>query len=167
MSVFRLHHKSYFPKLFVGLLAFWIAMFWLYPTKLAPELFLSVTGAIAAFVHFLYTQHNHSTERFISLFGGFNARYDQLNCKLNSILLRENALLLTQGDKQTLYDYFNLCAEEYLYYKAGYIDGEVWKSWLQGMKHFCSDDEIRRLWQDELKSDSYYGFSISFLDTAA
>ncbi|AYH44033.1 hypothetical protein [Azoarcus sp. DN11] len=164
---FGLRQRNYYPWLFIGLaVAANAAAFSLLPTRLSPELFLSVTGAVAALVHFLYSQHNHNTERFISLFRDFNAHYDRLNNRLNALLLRDGSLLLTIEDKQLLYDYFNLCAEEYLYFKSGYIDTEVWQSWLRGMKYFASNTEIRRLWCEELESGSYYGFSLALFDAA-
>ncbi len=43
------------------------------------------------------------------------------------------------GDEKILYDYFNLCAEEFLFQEADYIDEKVWQSWLRGMAHFAED----------------------------
>jgi hypothetical protein len=164
-TTFSLRRRSYYPWLFLGLIvAGYGAVFLFFKEKYSPELLLSITGAIAALVHFLYSQHNHNTERFIGLFRDFNARYDDLNDRLNALLLRDGALLLSGEDKQLLYDYFNLCAEEYLFFKSGYIDTEVWQSWLRGMGYFVSNPEVRRLWQDELDSGSYYGFSLALID---
>ncbi len=162
---FSLRQRNYFPWLFLALvIAANGAIFILLPAKASPELLLSITGAIAALVHFLYSLHNHNTERFIALFRDFNAKYDRLNNKLNALLLKDGSLLLATEDKQLLYDYFNLCSEEYLYFKSGYIDTEVWESWLRGMKHFASNGEIRRLWSEELLSGSYYGFTLALID---
>lgn len=130
---------------------------------LSSELALSSLGGIAAFFHFLYTQHDTNTNRFIDLFRDFNARYDKLNEKLNAIYAQRPIEMLWPTEHQVLYDYFNLCAEEYLYFKAGYIDKDVWNSWLQGMAHFASNKEIYRIWQSELDQASYYGFSLSLL----
>ena len=86
---------------------------------------LSLLGSIAAFFHFLYGQHNTNTDRFVRLFKEFNARFDQLNDRLNQIYSQSSELVADPRDLQCFYDYFNLCAEEYLYAKAGYVDGEV------------------------------------------
>jgi hypothetical protein len=67
----------------------------------------------------------------------------------------------SREDRQVLMDYFNLCAEEYLYFNAGYIDTSVWKSWMRGMKAYAAVPAIRGLWEKELQSGSYYGFSLS------
>lgn len=87
-----------------------------------------------------------------------------MNSELNGLLERDGALLLAQADKQLLYDYFNLCAEEYLYFKSGYIDGEVWAAWLRGMRSFAQHAEIRRVWETELGGGSYYGFTLALID---
>lgn len=164
---FNLRQRNYFPWLFLALVIAANALaLWLLSPKASPELLLSVTGAVAALVHFLYSQHNHNTERFIGLFRDFNTKYDRLNNKLNMLLLKDGSFLVAIKDKQLLYDYFNLCSEEYLYFKSGYIDTEVWQSWLRGMKTFASNAEIRRVWQEELASGSYYGFSLTLIDTA-
>lgn len=164
---FSLRQRNYYPWLFLVLVVVANAIaFLLLSAKASPELLLSITGAIAALVHFLYAQHNQNTERFIELFRDFNARYDKLNNRLNTLFL-QNSPLLSVEDKLLLYDYFNLCAEEYLYQKSGYIDPEVWNSWLQGMKYFASNPKIRRLWDEELESGSYYGFSLLLLDSAS
>ena len=97
----------------------------------------------------------------------FNARYDVLNDQLNTILLSSKVPITEKQDLQTLYDYFNLCAEEYLYFKSGYIDQEVWKSWLAGMRYFAENSEVRRIWQRELDQGSYYGFGLKLLEIAA
>jgi len=38
--------------------------------------------------------------------------------------------------RELLFSYFNLCAEEYFFHKAGYVDQDVWKSWYRGMSVF-------------------------------
>jgi hypothetical protein len=56
-------------------------------------------------------------------------------------------------------DYFNLCGEEYLFYKHGYILPEAWESWRRGMRQYMDVESIRELWEFEVKTDSYYGLS--------
>jgi hypothetical protein len=90
----------------------------------------------------------------------FNKRYDDLNDKLNRILLAPTADRLAAEETEVLFDYFNLCAEEFLFYKAGYIDEEVWQSWRKGMGIFGENERIRQLWEKELKTESYYGFKL-------
>ena len=132
--------------------------------KSAFELIATSIGAAAAFVFFLYSQHHQDTQMFCKLFEKFNARYDGLNEKLNSIISRPTESTLISEHVKILYDYFNLCAEEHLFYKAGYIDERVWRAWLQGMKFFAADAAVRRLWAEEIKSGSYYEFDLKLLD---
>ena len=67
---------------------------------------------------------------------------------------------LTSDEITLLYNYFNLCAEEYLYYRKGFIYPEVWFAWRNGMKIFCGCPRICALWKTELQTNSYYGFPI-------
>jgi hypothetical protein len=129
---FSLRRRSAYPWWFGALATAALVGFFLIPNQLqSAQLLLSVIGGIAAFFHFLYSQHNSNTDRFIKLFQEFNARFDKLNDQLNRIYLSSTILISDEKDLQTLYDYFNLCSEEYLYFKSGYIDQEVWKSWLR------------------------------------
>jgi hypothetical protein len=123
-----------------------------------PELLLSGIGAIAGFIYFLYRQHLDETKLFKDLFVEFNARYDKLNDDLNAILFGPAEGDFTDAEQKVLFSYFNLCAEEYFFYKSGYIDGHVWKSWRRGMHVFFTHPRIRGLWNHDCKADSYYGF---------
>lgn len=165
---FNLRRRTSYPWWFALAALVAIAAFYLLPSHFqSPQLLLTAIGTVAAFFHFLYTQHNNNTERFINLFRDFNARYDDLNDQLNVIATSKNGTIVEGERLQTLYDYFNLCAEEYLYYKGGYVDNEVWKAWLRGMRYYASNAEIRRIWQRELEQDSYYGFTLKLLDVVA
>lgn len=164
-SKFSLNRKRAYPWIFGAAATVVMVAFPFMPAKAqAPELMLSVVGAIATFVHFLYSQHNANTDRFMRLFREFNQRYDKLNNQLNSIVHRSGEPIVDPADHQTLYDYFNLCAEEFLYAEAGYIDAEVWLSWLKGMRYYASFSEVRRIWSRELAQGSYYGFSLDLID---
>jgi hypothetical protein len=140
-----------------------IGFYYLPLTKRTPELLLSLVGSIAAFFHFLYVQHNSNTERFIKLFNEFNVRFDSLNDEINRIRSLPAGTLIDPQDHQRLYDYFNLCAEEYLYFKSGYIDKEVWSYWCLGMSYFAENEAIRVVWIRELEQGSYYGFTLALL----
>lgn len=122
-------------------------------------------GIAGAFAHFLYGQHHQDTQMFVNLFAKFNERYDKLNEKLNAIVSRPVDSPLLPEHISTLYDYFNLCAEEHLFYKAGYIDEVVWLAWLRGMKYFAKDAAVLRLWKQDIATDSYYHFKLCLLDT--
>lgn len=133
--------------------------------KNAFELLIAVVGISGAFTHFLYGQHHQDTQMFVNLFTKFNKRYDKLNEKLNAIISRPVDSPLLPAHINTLYDYFNLCAEEYLFYEAGYIDEIVWQAWLRGMMYFANDAAVLRLWKQEIAANSYYHFKLSLLDS--
>jgi hypothetical protein len=159
---FRLGKHNIYPWLFIACAAVaYMAVYLLVPEAKAPELYLSVTGAVAGFVYFLYSQHHQKTQLFVTLFEKFNARYDSLNEKLNAIVIVQDEELTKNEKQAVLFAYFNLCAEEYLFYKSGYIDQDVWLSWIAGMKYFAQNNAIRSLWESELRSESYYGFSLA------
>lgn len=93
---------------------------------------------------------------FKEIFVEFNRRYDALNEKLNQIKELDKSL---EKEKDTLYDYFNLCGEEYFFYKHGYIYPEVWKAWCNGIDYYLKDKRIGNLWLQEEATESYYGLT--------
>lgn len=168
---FSLADRQRYPLAFVAVSACaYFVLFVCFPTR-SNELVVPVTGLLAGLGYFLYAQHLQETRLFVDVFRQFNERYDHLNKDMNRIRESgtiqpavETEKMLPAQDKQILFDYFNLCAEEYLYFKSGYIDKQVWHSWCCGMAFFAESKEVRRLWEAELKSQSYYGFSLSLLD---
>ena len=117
-----------------------------------------ITAAIS-FVYFIQKQKIEELRLFKELFQEFNDRFDNLNDDLNRIY--ENGInpKSEREDIQKLYDYFNLCGEEYLYYSKGYIFQEVWEAWLNGMRYFYNNNEFKNHWDKELESNSYYRFN--------
>ncbi len=171
---FYLGRRANFPAIFVStaivLFGVGVALLGitgaqpLVQTKNAFELLIATIGSAGAFVYFLYSQHHQDTQMFVSLFEKFNTRYDKLNEKLNAIVTRPDDTPLLPWQINTLFDYFNLCAEEYMFYEAGYIDERVWLAWLRGMRYFAGDAAVRRLWESEIESGSYYHFKMSLID---
>lgn len=144
-----------------GLAVAIIFVLWFSFDSLNTSAFLG--GSLASlfgFVYFVAKQHFDETQLFRELFSEFNLRYDKLNNDLNEIVFGSQDAELTEKEKLLLFDYFNLCAEEYLYFKKGFIFPEVWTAWFNGMRVFASSPRIRRLWKDELKTNSYYGFQM-------
>jgi hypothetical protein len=124
---------------------------------------LTIIGGSLSFVYFVQKQKLEETRLLKALFTEFNVRYEALNERLNEILRGDPNRELNQEEVDTLYSYFNLCGEEYLFYKRGYIFPEVWEAWVNGMKIFYKDERIRRLWKRELETNSYYGFTLELL----
>jgi hypothetical protein len=119
-------------------------------------LFLTVLGGTFSLFFLIQKQKLEELTLFKSLFENFNCRYDELNEKLNKI--SDDDKELTDEEKNTLNDYFNLCAEEYFFFEKGYIYPEVWKAWEKGMGHFFAKNKIKKYWTDEEVKESYYNF---------
>ena len=125
------------------------------------QLAITIVGGGFSFIYFIQKQKLEETRLFKELFTEFNERYDRLNEKLNSIVTGNENAELSSEELNDLYDYFNLCGEEYFFYKQGYIYPEVWVSWVNGMKDFYRNTRIKTIWEKELESNSYYGFKIN------
>ncbi len=126
------------------------------------KVFITVFGGLFTFV-FLVQKHQLEEAKFANeLIVRFNQRYDSLNEDLNALLQVEKAASeFTSKELDFLFDYFNLCGEEFLFFKKGYIYPEVWKSWVAGMNQFHKLDGIRELWEQELTLGSYYGLDVA------
>jgi ABC-type multidrug transport system fused ATPase/permease subunit len=119
----------------------------------------TVVGTLLTLIFFLQKQALEELRLFRELFKEFNERYDKINENLSQIAEAKNSKINEQ-DKKLLIDYFNLCAEEYLYYTKGYIDPVVWRAWHNGMKAIINVQHIRDVWNSEKQTDSYYGLSL-------
>ena len=120
------------------------------------EIFIGLLTLVCGINYFLHQRHLEEARFFKELVTGFNRRYDKQN---NTLLVAlENDRPFEQKQKQAFIDYFNLCAEEYLFYEVGYIYERVWEAWYNGMKQFGRDQRVTELWLREIQTDSYYGF---------
>lgn len=80
---------------------------------------------------------------------------------MNRIAFSEQKGKLSTDEENTLNDYFNLCGEEFLFYRKGYIYPEVWQAWHNGMKFYLDKDHrVKEHWEREKKAESYYGLNI-------
>lgn len=128
------------------------------------QLAFTLVGASAVLVHFLYVRHLEETKMFRELFTEFNARYDKLNEKLNKLVKRDGLSQLELKDEHLLFDYFNLCGEEFFFYRSGYIPSEVWDAWRRGIQGFIEVECIHELLEKELKGGSYYGLTLEEIE---
>ena len=150
-------HRYHFQLILIVIVGTVAISIWLYNRGDDWKLFLPVIGGAVSLIYVVEKQQLDEARLFKELFVQFNEKYDQLNEELNRIKSQDS---ISKEDRDTLYDYFNLCGEEYLFYQQGYIYPEVWKSWVLGMKIFYGSDLIRPIWISELKSGSYYGLDI-------
>jgi hypothetical protein len=143
-----------------------IAALWFYYSPRAREgitLIITITGGIISFFYVVQKQQLEDLQMFKEVFHDFNSRYDKLNEKLNRIVTGKANAPLTEDETYILYDYFNLCAEEYLYFQKGYIYKEVWTAWCYGIRFFFESPRIRPLWQQEEETNSYYGLTLQII----
>lgn len=120
---------------------------------------VTVVGALISLIYFVQKQKLEELKLFRELFKEFNARYDEMNETLARIAEASDTEVSKQ-ERETLVDYFNLCGEEYLYFERGYIDPVVWKAWFNGMKAIISEPRVQHVWQEERRTESYYGLPL-------
>lgn len=126
------------------------------PENVAGNLIALLGGAFAA-VYAIQKQQIEGLQLFQQLFTHFNARYAELHHRLQCVV---NGPETDDGNiREVLDNYFNLCAEEYRFYKEGRILGEVWRAWCRGILAYLACDRIRSYWETEVTHDSYYGLT--------
>lgn len=141
----------------LGLLILVLAIaFWTQPRTWQD--WLGILALPFAFLVAVQKQKTEELALFKQLFTEFNQRYDDMNEDLYTIMHESDGEPLTAKERDQLFDYFNLCGEEYLFYRQGYIYPEVWQAWYNGMTIFRKNSRIKKLWDEELENDSYYGF---------
>jgi len=154
--------EYYFLIVFIIFFVLVILAFILYVNGADWKILFTIAGSIISFAYFIQKQQLDEAKFINELFVQFNQRYANLNEKLNNIRENKKGFKEIQSDEiDTLNDYFNLCGEEYLFYRKGYIYREVWRSWVAGMKIYYDNERISRLWAHELSSESYYGLDIN------
>lgn len=114
-------------------------------------------------LYFASQNLRRDNDRFTKeLFKEFNKRYDKMNEFLNAI---DDADIDNTGSanfRNKIYDYLNLCAEEYYWYYKGHIPDLIWKNWEEGILWHLKKKKVKEIFDEELASDnnrkSYYGF---------
>lgn len=113
-------------------------------------------GALGV-VYFIQKQRLEELQLFERLCTQFNARYAIMNPDLQRVAAGEE--LDKDTIRRLLDGYFNLCAEEYLFYSQGRILPCVWRSWCRGMHTYLQCGAIREYWDRECTHDSHYGLT--------
>jgi hypothetical protein len=115
----------------------------------------TILGVLLSLAYFLQKQKLEETRLFREIFKECNARYDSMNEELQTIA-QKDPKSLNPAEHIKIIDYLNLCGEEYLYYKRGYIEPSVWEAWHNGMKSIVAAPSIRAIWDHEKRTGSYY-----------
>lgn len=160
-SVVRMKHGLFRHYWWMMIAVAAAVIFWIHSASKDPDLRLTLTviGSAISGVFFVQKQKLEELKMFKDLFQEFNRRYDEMNEKLNRIADGNLTDELTTDEIKILFDYFNLCGEEYLFFKRGYIDPLAWRAWYNGMTIYYKSPRIKVLWARELKANSYYGLS--------
>lgn len=119
-------------------------------------IFVALIGAIITSYWSLSKQWLDQDQAFKDLFRDFNKRFDQLNEPLNEIVKGQ---FDSRTQDRIIQDYLNLCSEEYLWYKKGRIDKEVWKAWKAGILYYIDESKAIKAYfiKERLNNISYYG----------
>lgn len=127
---------------------------WFELSKESMTVVVPFTGAFISGVYFIQKQKLERIKLFREIFKECNSRYDEMNDQL--VRIAEYGQPVEGADKVVVIDYLNLCGEEYLYFKLGYIEKSVWQAWFNGMKSVISAPNINKVWVCEKETSSYY-----------
>lgn len=141
-------------------IAFIVVIFLYYLNLINATALLATLGSIATIYYGSLKTQLDNDLLFKELFNSFNGRYDnQINNLINSLRLEPRDLL--DDEKILVIDYFNLCAEEYLWMVKGRIPKDVWNAWKAGIKDNLQVPQVRELFMAETRTNtgkaSYYG----------
>lgn len=128
--------------------------------KLDFKVISALLGIFLPSIYFVQKQRLEEAKLFREIFAECNQRYDDMNDKINNIMRGDHSSPLDESETNLLDDYFNLCAEEYLYFQQGYIYPDVWAAWLNGMKAILKDKRISQHWLKEKVAGSFYGLPL-------
>ena len=129
----------------------------------SASVLLAIVGSFWALAFYFHWRRANDARFVKELLSEFNDRYDKLGSDLQFAIWNRGDF-----EKETqlkFIRYFNLCAEEWLYWKAGFIYEEVWRAWENGMKQYGRDPRVMALWKREEATDSYYGFDFPSVET--
>ncbi|TYB79172.1 hypothetical protein [Bizionia myxarmorum] len=131
-----------------------------------------IISGVAIWLTSRYQRHAKklaNDEMMKDLFTEFNIRYDTINNKLDKISKTSVVIWEAQKDekeKALIYgdvvDFFNICSEEYYWYKEGRLDAKIWKAWHKGMNDIYNRSKIiQHIWEQECKNEGYKSYYIS------
>lgn len=139
-------------------------IYWKEGLLLKPEELIKVIGGIFAFSFGMIWKLKEEAKIEKELFDKFNARYDErFNDLLNELARNRNSeesepqIIKINGEekelseiKNLLIDYFNMCGEEYLWYRKGLISEIVWEEWLRGIKSHLETKVVKATLKEDL-----------------
>lgn len=126
------------------------------------QVLLTAVGGLWAWAFYLHGRHADDAKFMKELLTEFNTRYNKLNNDLQSALWSNEPF--TVETKLKFIDYFNLCAEEWVFKELGYIYDPIWEAWHNGMCQYGNNKQVIALWKEQQNTDSYYGFRFPIND---
>jgi hypothetical protein len=125
------------------------------------NLFFGSLGSIATIYFGFLKLKIENDLLFKELFNSFNEKYDsKFNDLINEIKIDTNKQIIG-NDRNIVIDYFNLCAEEFLWYSKKRIPNSVWKAWKAGILENLEIQQINEIYEQETSTSrgktSYYG----------
>ncbi len=153
-------YQNYLALIILTVVVSVVLVVLLWPHINNPGILLTIFGSLASLIFIIQKQQLEEMNSFKEVFNEFNRRYNGLNESLNSIVRTNPDQSLSKEQIDILYDYFNLCGEEYLFYQKGYIYPEVWRAWCNGIYYYLSHPSIGKTWKQEEETDSYYGLTL-------
>lgn len=127
------------------------------------EVLVAAVGGLWALAFYMHQRHAEDAAFLKELMNDFNARYNGMNDGLQSSV--RNSGEFSEAQELKFIDYFNLCAEEWVFKEMGYVPPRIWEAWENGMRQYAQDKRVARLWERERASTSYYGFEFPLKTT--
>jgi hypothetical protein len=156
LRVFLFRHYWWLTPLFAAL-AGWAVVAYSRPENVPGNL-VALCAAALGVVYFVQKRKVDDLQIFERLFVKFNERYAAMHSDLQRVATARDEDVC--GDRVVLDAYFNLCAEEYLFFQQGRILPCVWRAWCRGMVAFLQNRRVWSYWQAEEGQDSHYELTL-------
>jgi hypothetical protein len=137
---------------------------WRFPGA-SPGLVPAVVGGCLGLVYFVQKQKLEETQLFERLFKQFNERYAGMNDSLEDV--HAGRVADAAEVRRIVNAYFNLCAEEFLFYTQGRIHPAAWRAWCNGMLYYLQHPLFQGHWDAEVTPGPYYGLTRQAIEEGA
>lgn len=126
------------------------------------QVFAVIFASIATTYYAYLKQKSENDRMFKELFESFNDKYKlETNDVFNELRksLPEKRIEEIKNAENIVIDYFNLCAEEFLWYSRGRIPKKIWNAWKCGIIENINIPQVKSLYKREIEygEESFYG----------
>lgn len=156
MKVLRKYKVAFlFFVLFTGCILSW------YVYKFNENVLIAICGGLVSLYFGISKVNLENDQLFKELFEKFNSRYDERLNNLINELSNDSTKELDKDERNLIIDYFNLCAEEYFWYKRNRLYSDVWIAWKSAILVNLEIRQIKAVYLKETetkeKRTSFYG----------